>query len=102
MLLKTNIISITDTGKIEWLDKEISKTRYEDIIKMAEAGTLYLVNDTAFIWMFPSEIFRAFDKAYILTYLFNGQLQNIVMTFTIYMLQNENFKIAFREKNPLI
>lgn len=81
LLLSSNTISISEDGNIRWLNKEISETRYEDIKKMAEAGTLYLVNDTAFIWLFPADIFKAFDKTYILTYLFIGQLQRYYYDF---------------------
>ena len=41
----------------------------------AKAGTLLYYNDTFLFWMFPPEVFQAFDEVIVLTYLFEAQLQ---------------------------
>lgn len=81
ILINSSVITIEDNGKINWIDKGIGDTRYDDIKKMAESNTLYLINDTALIWLFPSDVFIAFDKVYILTYLFAGQIQRYYYDF---------------------
>jgi hypothetical protein len=42
---------------------------------MAEMDRLVLVNGKLLMWLFPSSVFSAFDEVYVLTYLFDGQVQ---------------------------
>ncbi|QAA33950.1 DEAD/DEAH box helicase family protein [Clostridium manihotivorum] len=106
LLLRNNIISVNEDGNVRWLDDEIKETRYKDIKQMAEVGTLYLVNDSAFIWLFPVNIFRAFEKAFILTYLFEGQLQryyydfyNVKYDYKSVLYENSSYKLCHYDKS---
>lgn len=38
-------------------------------------GSLAAFNNQFFVWLFPVNVFNAFNKVYILTYLFNAQIQ---------------------------
>lgn len=62
--------AVEEYGTINWVDEKMNSTRYDDIKKMAKSSSLYLINNTAFIWLFPAEIFKSFEEIYIITYLF--------------------------------
>jgi hypothetical protein len=64
-----------ETRRIIWTGETTSNTRYNDVKHYALSGNLYEVNDTAFLWNYPSKMFSVFEQVYILTYLFDGQIQ---------------------------
>ncbi len=78
-LLNDGWITVDDDGKVNWVIGE--QSRYDDIREYAMAGNLYLVYDKLFVWNFPARVFRAFDEVYILTYLFDGQIQKAYYDF---------------------
>lgn len=53
------------------------KERYtiETIREYANNDRLVWVNNSMLLWLFPSDTFKGFDSVYILTYLFEGSLQ---------------------------
>ena len=73
-MLLENTIKIGENGFLEWVDKdyigEFSKFR-----TMIEEGNVLLINDTVLMWNFPVSIFDSFKEVYILTYLFDAQIQ---------------------------
>jgi hypothetical protein len=87
ILVNSQVVTVQEEGKIDWVDEKMNSTRYDDIKKMAKCGSLYLINNAAFIWLFPAEIFKSFEKIYILTYLFEGQIQRYYYDF--YNIQYE-------------
>ena len=74
MLLDTNKVEVKEDGKVIWLDDEYdgNLNRYKNAI---QNGDVYMMEETFLLWTFPSKIMKALDETYILTYLFNGQLQ---------------------------
>ncbi|MED3825128.1 DEAD/DEAH box helicase family protein, partial [Priestia flexa] len=77
ILLNTNKIKVKDRNVI-WLDDGYSGVfdgRYANIKYHAQQGNIYLHRDIMLFWTFPARIFDLFDEAYILTYLFDGQIQ---------------------------
>lgn len=48
---------------------------FGDIKKLCKLESLTVYNDTLFLWLFPIKVFQAFKKVYILTYLFDSQIQ---------------------------
>ena len=76
ILLKSDLIIIQDNGLVQWNeDKHNCESKYDDIKIMCKNNSVFLVNNSLFMWTFPIEIFTAFKEVYILTYLFNGQIQ---------------------------
>ena len=64
------------TKMLIWKDEEKNyKGKFEEYKNQAELNTIYIYNNTAFLWAFPVSIFKAFSKVFILTYKFTGQLQ---------------------------
>lgn len=81
-LIDQKIIEVEEiTNKIKWIDKEY-EGRFDDIKLLADNDNLYLhtrsgkdAKITLLVWTFPIKLFSCFKEIYILTYLFNGQLQ---------------------------
>ena len=64
-----------ETCRVRWLNDSYVGTTFQDLMLRAKAGTLLYYNDTFLFWMFPPEVFEAFDEVIVLTYLFEAQLQ---------------------------
>lgn len=77
ILLDADVIRI-ENRKVIWLDdgyKGVFDGRYANIKYHAQEGNLYLHRDSILFWTFPVTVFDLFDETYILTYLFDGQIQ---------------------------
>lgn len=74
-LLRANLIEILPNCKVVWKESETYEDAYEDIRDYALAGNLYCVRNKTLVFNFPAKIFSVFEEVYVLTYMFNGQLQ---------------------------
>ena len=63
------------TKKLIW-DNHGYNGKFNEYKDLAELGMIYVYSDTAFLWTFPVEIFKAFNDVFILTYKFKGQIQS--------------------------
>lgn len=85
-LLRNGDIEIEEEkGAVRWTGDPDDNSRYRDIRELAQAGNLYLFREKFMVWAFPPQVFRAFGKAVILTYLFKCQMQRYY--FTMYDFQ---------------
>lgn len=84
ILLNSEVATIDAQNWVHWNkekeDIELSIKQYQKIRSGAIYGRLMVQKNkngdaTAMIWNFPSKIFESFKEVYLLTYLFNGQLQ---------------------------
>jgi hypothetical protein len=74
VLLPSGLIEVTENSQVAWKDPSVD-TSFNQVKQYALAGNLYAVNNTALVWSFPAKMFRAFHEVYILTYLFDAQVQ---------------------------
>lgn len=71
-LIHNKFIAIDDnSGQIAWIGEEPPE-KYEIFARAAKNGNLYYINKTMLVWVFPPELFKLFDKVYVMTYLFKG------------------------------
>ena len=83
VLVSSNFIEIEEDSKVKWIDKDYDSTdydgqkfnRFNDIKILAEKNNLYMQNGAAMFWIMDVQSFSSFDEVYILTYLFDGQIQ---------------------------
>jgi hypothetical protein len=79
LLRRANAISIEKKEGIEYIkwNEEIKEfdTMYNKQRNMALSGNLLYCSDKMLIWNLPCDMFTHFEHVYLLTYLFNGQLQ---------------------------
>lgn len=75
ILVDTKTIEVNpETGFIEWLEDNY-KGKFEELKHLSKNDNLFLFNNTFVFWTLHHESFEAFEKIYILTYLFDGQIQ---------------------------
>ena len=76
ILLDKFAIVNKETGLLEWREGEDDYNgRFKEEKRLCEMGCLAMYGDTIMLWMFPIKIFNAFRESYILTYMFNAQMQ---------------------------
>ncbi|WP_181279880.1 hypothetical protein [Bacillus atrophaeus] len=74
-LFDSNLIYV-ENGLVKWNDeKKDYETRYDDIRDMALNNNLMYFKDNILIWNFPADVFQLFKEVYILTYMFDAQIQ---------------------------
>lgn len=66
-----------DKGILTWREKQAGYDgdKWMEEHKLCLSGCIAANNDSSVVWLFPLKIFDAFKESYILTYMFNGQLQ---------------------------
>lgn len=75
LLMAGNYIALDSDGEhVQWVYEGYSGD-FLEIKRKAEARTLILYDGTFLFWSFPVEIFEAFKKTYVLTYMFDAQVQ---------------------------
>ncbi len=73
MLLEHNIIKIRPDYRVEWCGGEYgSDFKFAEVERLAKLGVLYCVRKKLLVTVFPPEMFRLFDRVYVLTYMFSG------------------------------
>jgi hypothetical protein len=63
-----------DNNILEWYDREYSG-RYDDYRRMCDLQSIAMYGESLLVWMFPISTFQAFRETYLLTYLFEAQMQ---------------------------
>lgn len=79
----TNILqnyAHVEDGLLIWDDMEY-EGKFGDVMRMSLNRCVGIYGDTALIWCFPIEIFKAFKEVYILTYMFDAQIQKYYYDF---------------------
>lgn len=83
VLVSSGLIEIEESGKVNWIDEDYNSSEYDgqrfnrfnDIKILAEKDNLYIQNGAAMFWIMDVQSFYSFNEVYILTYLFDGQIQ---------------------------
>jgi hypothetical protein len=72
LLLDKGLIQIDNYGYVSWIGDSYEDSTYAEVERLAKRGNLLYLDNSLFLWEFPSEIFEYFDNVYVLTYLFEG------------------------------
>ena len=62
------------SAQVSWLNNEYDG-QFNGLKKIVKSDKVFLQDSSAFIWLFPYEIFQKFRQVYILTYMFDAQIQ---------------------------
>jgi len=73
ILINEKLISVDDFGKVTWNNPNYAGV-FSDIKIMAEHNRLIMANGSLMLWLFPIDVFQCFDRVYIMTYMFKGQI----------------------------
>lgn len=75
-MLFNNYVYVGEKQIVKWRDDAKNyEGRFEDIKRMAKMECLGCYGDNTVLWLMPVKIFNAFEESYILTFMFDGQLQ---------------------------
>lgn len=68
---------IDDNNLIRWKGEyESYDGDFMGLVKnLCDLGALFIVREKILLWLFPIKVFESFKKTFILTYLFNSQIQ---------------------------
>lgn len=76
IVMSAKCIEINDKGMVSWVGKDnYAGSIFTNIKYMCDMESLYMYNNQFFFWTFPYRIFDYFEETYVLTYLFNAQIQ---------------------------
>ena len=67
--------TLEDSGLLVWNDPDYHEGLYEKYKRLVDLKAIYCYSGTILIWNFPVECFKAFNESYILTYMFDSQMQ---------------------------
>jgi hypothetical protein len=76
ILFKSETIVEDDKKWIKWVGtgREYNGG-LRDVKEACFLGNIYHYGEDFYMWTFPNEVFETFDKIFIMTYMFDGQLQ---------------------------
>lgn len=75
-LLKNYCDYNNETGLLKWREEHQNYVgKFSEIKNMCNLGGMAYARDSLLIWMFPVEVFNVFEDVFILTYMFNSQIQ---------------------------
>lgn len=82
-LLKNNFVDIDDnTGLLKWRYPDDDYAgKFSEEKRLCELNCLAYYSGSVMMWLFPIEAFNAFKKIYILTYMFDSQIQRYYYDF---------------------
>ena len=105
---KSDIGDILNHSHIEndfliWDDMEYTG-KFNEVKSMAEAKTVLIWRDLNVMWNLPINIFKVFKEVYILTYLFEAQMQRYYydsygLEYKYIGIKNNNGRFEFDEVN---
>ena len=75
ILLNQGICHVDDNNYLIWDQKDYDNGKFFTFKHLCDMNALQLFGESIVLWMFPIKSFEAFDEIYILTYMFDGQIQ---------------------------
>lgn len=75
-ILREKFVDIDEeTGLLRWRNENDYYGKFTEEKRLCELNSLAYYGGSIMMWLFPIEVFNAFRKIYILTYMFNAQIQ---------------------------
>lgn len=90
-ILLKDVMRVEPDGKVVWVDNTYDG-RFSDVKQCCDNETLYSYGGSFFFWTFPARVFDLFTETYILTYLFDGQIQKCY--YDIFGVEYEYFSVC--------
>lgn len=83
-VLLENYVTVNNKGVLSWRkdQQDYKNGKYSDIKNLCNLKSLAIYNNNdILVWLFPVKIFKSFAESYILTYMFDGQIQKYYYDF---------------------
>ena len=97
-LKDSNLIEIDDNKLIHWIGPEDYEGRYQDVKDYSISGNLFFIRNSVMAWNFPAKIFSSFEAVYLMTYIFEGQLQKYY--YDLHNIEYEYYSVHDKELIP--
>lgn len=82
-----------ESGLLHWKEEQSNyKGKYSDVKRVIEMGAMFLREGNVMLWVMPKVFFDCFSEVYILTYMFEGQLQKYY--FDLFEIQYEHICVV--------
>ena len=85
-----------DNGFLIW-DDDSYDGRYNDIKIMCNNRSLFVVNNCVLMWTFPVEVFSSFKEVYVLSYMFDCQIQRYY--YDLHQIDYKYWKVYHNGEN---
>ncbi|EQC1535454.1 hypothetical protein ACY1J9_001285 [Clostridium botulinum] len=98
LLLDNDLIKIQKDNLVLWNEEKLHiQTQYDKLKNMCLNRNIFMINNTLLMWTFPIDIFNSFKEVYVLTYLFDGQIQRYY--YDLYNINYEYYSINYDKEN---
>ena len=99
LLLRKGLISIDERQHVSWTDVSFADSHFSEVERLAKNGTLRCI-DHALYWEYPVDVLCAFEKIFILTYLFDGSIFSAYLK--LYGLDYEKASVEKTEQGTFV
>lgn len=86
ILIKSNTLTSNDQ-EYSWADEEYLDGAFADMMFKAKSNNLLKYRNEMYFWSIPPDVFKCFEDIYILTYMFEYQVQKYF--FDVYKIDYE-------------
>lgn len=93
IILSMELAHVDDNYYLIWDDDDY-KGEYTKYKIMAQNKTLIVVDNVVLLWKFPVDVFKSFKEVYILTYMFDSQIQKYY--YDLHNIQYEYYTVNER------
>ena len=102
LLLDNDIIRVdtNNNNLVIWNEEKIElDTQYNTLKQMCLNNNVFMVNNTLLMWTFPVDVFEAFSEVYVLTYMFDGQIQRYY--YDLYNIDYKYYSIGLFDEDDV-
>lgn len=75
IIFEDNLCHVDENNYIVWDREDYTRGKFLEFKNLCDMNALQMFGETIVMWLFPIKSFEAFEDIYILTYMFNGQIQ---------------------------
>lgn len=100
MLCDGGFIQIRQDGLVQWIKGSYEGGKFELLERMSKLNRAYWVRGKLMLCLFPQEIFREFNKIYIMTYIFEGS--SLCPYFDMFGIEYEKVSVTKKDGLPTL
>ena len=76
LMLQWGVITVDDHDRVYWQDENYPMNDvWSDCMRTIKTGHVIMHNGKLMLWLFPVEVFGAFEEVIVMTHVFDAQLQ---------------------------
>lgn len=106
-LMLDNFAHIDENHYVIWDDDNYNGTKFKEMKLMAKNKNLMLIDNILLLWNFPVDMFKCFKEVFILSYMFDAQIQkyyydlnNVKLTYLGVTKKNGHYEFSNKTTMP--